>query len=82
MSLAETLDRTRTASEAKRTPEVVAAMHRAVEELRASRATDRIVKVGESMPSFTLPNQDGVQISSRSLLAQGPLVVTFYRGKW
>lgn len=82
MSLAETLDRTRTAAEAKRAPEVVAAMRRAVEELRASGATDRIVKVGESMPSFTLPNQDGVQISSRSLLAQGPLVVTFYRGKW
>jgi hypothetical protein len=82
MSLAEILDRARTAAESKRPPEVVAQMHRAVAELRASGAPDRILKVGEPMPAFRLPNQDGRDIDSASLLARGPLVVTFYRGKW
>ncbi|HTX02723.1 MAG TPA: hypothetical protein VMD07_03495 [Candidatus Acidoferrales bacterium] len=82
MSLAEILDRTRTASEAKRTPEIVAEMHRAVDELRKSGAPDRIIKVGQAMPSFRLPNQDGHEVESASLLAKGPLVITFYRGKW
>lgn len=82
MSLAEILDRTRTAAEAKRPPEVVAEMHRAVEELRASGALERILKVGDPMPSFRLPNQDGQDVDSASLLARGPLIVTFYRGKW
>jgi hypothetical protein len=82
MSLAEILDRTRTAAESKRPPEVVAQMHRAVAELRASGAPDRILKAGEPMPAFRLPNQDGRDVDSASLLARGPLVVTFYRGKW
>lgn len=82
MSLAEILDRTRTAAESKRPPEVVAQMHRAVDELRSSGAMDRIVKVGQPMPAFRLPNQDGREIDSARLLERGPLVVTFYRGKW
>ncbi len=82
MSLAEILDRTRTAAEAKRPPEVVAEMHRAVDELRTSGALERILKVGQPMPAFRLPNQDGREIDSASFLAKGPLVVTFYRGKW
>lgn len=82
MSLAEILDRTRNAAEAKRAPEVVAQMHRAVDELLASGALDRIVKVGQPMPAFRLPSQDGREIDSAKLLEKGPLVVTFYRGKW
>lgn len=38
--------------------------------------------VGEVAPSFTLPNATGTPVSSASLLADGPLVVTFYRGEW
>jgi hypothetical protein len=82
MSLAQILDRTRTAAESKRPPDVVAEMHRAVDELRASGAPDRIIKVGQPMPAFRLPNQDGREVDSASLLAKGPLIVTFYRGKW
>lgn len=82
MTLSQTLDRTRAAAEAKRPPEMVAALHRAVDELRASGAMERIVRPGQAMPQFRLPNQDGVEIDSAALLAKGPLVVTFYRGKW
>lgn len=82
MSLREVLDRTRAAGEAKRAPEIVAQMHRAVDELRASGILDGVVKAGDVMPSFTLAGQNGRIVDSRALLDKGPLVVTFYRGKW
>ena len=82
MSLAEILDRTRAASAEKRAPEVTTALHRATRELRSSGILDRVVQVGETMPAFKLPNQDGVDVDSAALLAKGPLVITFYRGRW
>ena len=63
-------------------PEQVALMHRAVDELRAGRAAERALKVGDRAPDFTLPNADERLVSARELLARGPLVVTFYRGRW
>jgi hypothetical protein len=82
MSLAEILDRTRAASAEKRPPEVTQALHRAVEDLRSSGILDGVVKAGQPMPAFRLPNQDGVIVDSAALLGKGPLVVTFYRGRW
>ncbi len=63
-------------------PAAVKALHRSVDELIASGAPDRALKVGEVAPEFTLPDSDGNPVSSKALLARGPLVVTFYRGVW
>lgn len=82
MSLKDELAAFRVRAESKRPPEIVAAMHRAVDELRASGALGRVLKVGERAPEFTLPDQHGQPASSATLLARGPLVVTFYRGVW
>ena len=41
-----------------------------------------IVKVGDRMPAFNLENTGGETVSSADLLAKGPLVVSFFRGKW
>lgn len=57
-------------------------MHRATAELIASGVAGRALKTGDKAPAFTLKDADGVEISSAALLAQGPLVVTFYRGVW
>jgi peroxiredoxin len=57
-------------------------MHRATVELEASGAASRALKVGDRSPDFILPDVDGNTISSRELLALGPLVLTFYRGVW
>jgi peroxiredoxin len=57
-------------------------MHRAIEELRASGIMDRLIKVGERLPSFALPNAYGQEVGSGDLLAKGPLVLTFFRGAW
>lgn len=40
------------------------------------------IKIGQKAPSFELPNPEGKSISLDSLLDNGPLVVTFYRGDW
>jgi hypothetical protein len=81
-TLTEELRELKTRLEGKRAPEQVALMHRAVDELRASKAADRALKVGERAPEFTLPNAAQRAVSSRELLTHGPLVVTFYRGRW
>lgn len=38
--------------------------------------------VGESLPSFILPAQDGRLVAMEELLDRGPLVVSFNRGHW
>jgi hypothetical protein len=62
--------------------EAIETMHRATAELKASGIEGRALKVGDRAPSFTLFNQDHVQIASSDLLQGGPLVVSFFRGHW
>jgi peroxiredoxin len=57
-------------------------MHRATDELIASGAARRALKASDRAPEFVLQDADGREVSSRDLLAKGPLVVTFYRGVW
>ncbi|MGH8782692.1 peroxiredoxin-like family protein [Paraburkholderia sp.] len=57
-------------------------MERATAELIASGQAARAIKAGDRAPQFTLKDQNGDDVSSADLLAQGPLVVTFYRGAW
>ena len=64
------------------TPEIVAMMHRATAELKASGIEGRALKIGERAPDFALLNQDHVEVSSKDLLRQGPMVVSFFRGHW
>lgn len=82
MSLAKTLEGIREASVKRIPPERAAIMHHATEELRASGIMDHVIKVGDSLPSFALPNAYGQQVRSTDLLAKGPLVLTFFRGSW
>lgn len=87
MSLQDKLDAFRTNFEAGGAPYNAPAwihepMHRATDELIASGQADRAAQAGDKAPVFTLKDADGNAHSSEALLAQGPLVVTFYRGVW
>ena len=62
--------------------EAIEAMHRATTELKATGIEERTLKVGDRASSFTLFNQDHIQVGSSDLLRQGPLVVSFFRGHW
>lgn len=63
-------------------PAAVETLHRSVDELIASGAPARALKVGDIAPAFSLPDPDGNRVSSETLLAKGPLVASFYRGVW
>lgn len=57
-------------------------MARATAELAATGQAGRALKAGDRAPAFTLNDPDGNPVSSASLLANGPLVISFYRGVW
>jgi AhpC/TSA family len=82
MSLQEQLDELRAKSKTRIPPEAQAVMQRSIDELRASGILNRVPKVGDRAPDFTLPNAAGQPVSLAGLLAKGPVVVSFYRGRW
>lgn len=87
MSLQAKLDAFKTDFEAGKPPynvpySVIETMHRATAELIASGAAERALKAGDRLPEFMLDDPDGNKVSSKDLLARGPLVISFYRGVW
>jgi len=82
MTLQEKLDTMREASRARIPPEAQAIMRRSIDDLRASGIMNRIARVGQTAPDFTLPNGTGRPVSLKELLARGPVVLSFYRGRW
>ena len=82
MRLQDKLDEYKKSFLEKAPPEAVAVMQKATEDLKNSRILDKVLKIGESAPDFSLPNENGNQVELKSLLSQGPLVISFYRGQW
>lgn len=94
MKLQDKLDAVRSDFENGRFPLVptqaqLDTMQRATQSLIDSRQADNALEAGDTAPEagdtapeVTLQDADGNTVSSRSLLSQGPLVVTFYRGVW
>jgi peroxiredoxin len=63
-------------------PENQQVNERTIEWLRSSGAAERALKRGDEAPSFTLMDQADRSVASEGLLAAGPLIVTFFRGRW
>src|SRR2546423_672541 len=63
-------------------PERLELNERAIGELLATGIEDRLLKVGDIAPAFALPDANGKLVRSADLLALGPLVVCFFRGRW
>lgn len=51
-------------------------------ELKKTHQTILRLKKGDKAPNFSLSNAVGKTVSLRSLLQQGKVVLTFYRGTW
>jgi len=66
----------------KKAPEASAALHGFIEDLRATGIGDRVARVGERAPAFELEAADGARVSLGALIARGPVILTFYRGRW
>jgi hypothetical protein len=82
VTLQDKLDNLREASKARIPPETRAVMERSIEELRASGIMQRVARVGQAAPDFTLPNAIGGLVRLADLRAHGPVVLSFYRGRW
>ena len=63
-------------------PETQSVHVRVVQQLQEQRIVDRALKVGAHAPQFQLTDHRGETISSAELLSHGPLVVSFFRGRW
>ncbi|WP_030338454.1 peroxiredoxin-like family protein [Streptomyces sp. NRRL S-1022] len=57
-------------------------MQRAGQELADSGQADNALAVGAQAPRFDLPTATGQTLALDDLLADGPVVLTFYRGAW
>lgn len=82
MSLQTLLEETR-AGASKRIPEeALAVMRAADEELVAKGVGQDALKAGDSLPDATFTSATGDTVQMSSLLANGPLIINFYRGGW
>ena len=63
-------------------PQIKDPILKAKDDLAASFDSSMVIKAGETLPAFSLPDATGREISSSTLLATSPLLITFYRGGW
>ena len=82
MRLQEKLNRLKENAINRMPKEAVENIHRAIEDLRASGILDGTVKVGQKAPDFTLQNTENQAVTLSALIAQKPVVLSWYRGKW
>ncbi|MGE0706305.1 MAG: peroxiredoxin-like family protein [Vicinamibacterales bacterium] len=62
--------------------QVLATLDADAKHLDAIDFQSRIVQPGQLAPAFALKNQRGEVVSLERLLAEGPVVLAFYRGEW
>ena len=82
MVLKDTLKEIKNNALSRLGPDFLAAAEKSIEELRRSDIVERFVKVGDVAPDFQASNPKGDLVSSSRLLDQGPVVISFYRGRW
>lgn len=66
----------------ERGPQFAEQVDQFVGRLELVRAGARAPQVGDAMPHFTMPDQDGHLVSLSGLLEHGPVVLAFHRGHW
>ena len=80
--LREQLERIKESGKTRIPAEARAVMEQATEQLKRSGIAERTLHPGQPAPEFNLPDAEGRDVSSAEKLKTGPLVVSFYRGKW
>ncbi|WP_254063916.1 peroxiredoxin-like family protein [Granulicella sp. S190] len=83
ISLQDQLDRITQNTRALVQPERLAVSEKATEDLFNTGIEDRILKAGAQAPAFTLEDAlTHTPVNSADLLSLGPLVISFFRGRW
>lgn len=77
-------ERLRVVADAARThkPWYAEAIDEFAERLRQVQAGSDAPRVGDRMPPFVLPDQDGQLVALDAVLGLGPAVIAFHRGHW
>jgi peroxiredoxin len=81
-TLSEELEEYRASWKARVPAERQVTMERHIEHLAESGIGRSAKQVGDAAPPIVLTDQHGAMFDVATLLAKGPVVVTFYRGGW
>jgi peroxiredoxin len=82
MSLKEQLAECRAGWYRRVPPERQAIVQRHIDQLRKGAIAHTMLKVGDRAPPIVLKNAKGDTVDVGTLLKEGPVTVTFYRGGW
>lgn len=82
MSLQEQLDTFKEQFKKQAPAPAYEAFTRSTEDLIASGQADNALGVGALAPEFVLKDSEGDDVVLKELLANGPVVLSFYRGVW
>ncbi len=82
MTLQEKLNNLKANFEKSAPKDAVDIMHRATSDLINSGIVGGVVKTGDAAPDFELKDNDEKMIRLKDFLANGPVILSFYRGKW
>lgn len=63
-------------------PSVAQTIDAGIAQVAAAGTVAHALQAGQPAPNFTLPNAGGQPQTLASLLQNGPVVLTFYRGNW
>ena len=82
MKLQEQMDALKKSFVEQAPEQAVETMVRNGEKLRDSGIISQTVNVGDKAPAFSLSNTSKTEVNLSTLLANGPVVLVFFRGKW
>ncbi len=82
MSLADQLRERKNAYKKRAPKERTQMVQKAVQEIKDSGILDDALKVGDQAPDFTLEDPLGRPVALSTLLADGPVILAWYRGNW
>lgn len=82
MTLQEKLNNLKAKSEKRIPKEILTIMHRATKDLINSGIMDGVVKTKDTAPDIELIDNGKKVIHLKDYLSRGPVVLSFYRGKW
>ena len=63
-------------------PDALSIMQQATSDLNGSGILAKAIKVGDLAPDFELNNTESDAVALGDLLDKGPLILSFYRGRW
>lgn len=62
--------------------EVLDTFGKSIEDLETKNIEEKSIKIGETIPNFSLKNAKNEVVNSSDILKNGKMIIAFYRGSW